>query len=51
MKQCSVCGKRARQSRNRSHSQRQTIRTVYPNLQMQDGDLICAKCKRNQNRS
>lgn len=50
MKKCSVCGKHEQRSRNRSHSQRQTLRTVYANLQMDDGEWICTRCKKTRNR-
>ncbi len=51
MKKCSVCGKQEHQGRKRSHSQRQTIRTVYANLQKENNELICTKCKKTRNRN
>lgn len=46
-RQCAVCGLGPVSSRQRSHSMRQTHRTVWKNLQQTPMGLLCAKCLRS----
>lgn len=44
LKSCEICGKTAASGYNRPHSQHATKRTIKPNLQKVNGQLVCTRC-------
>lgn len=44
MKSCCVCGKTSQSAYNRPNSLHKTKRKVHPNLQKNNGKLVCTKC-------
>ncbi len=48
--QCVLCGKTNTSGTNRPHSLKRTKRTVRPNLQKVNGELVCTRCIRTKNK-
>ena len=44
---CTICGKSAHSSRNKSHSMHKTNSVTRPNLQYFNGKIACTSCIRN----
>ncbi|MBI2590000.1 50S ribosomal protein L28 [Candidatus Berkelbacteria bacterium] len=47
---CQVCGKKPVAGRDRSHSMRQSHRSIRPNLQSYKNGKICTRCLRTLKR-
>jgi ribosomal protein L28 len=48
MAKCETCGKGSKKAAIRSHAKNKTIRRQKPNLQKQEGKLVCTRCTRTE---
>ncbi len=48
MAKCDICGKGSKKAANRSHAKNKTLRRQKPNLQKNEGELVCTRCIRTE---